>query len=375
MNKFAKFPLVLGIVGVICTGALSLVYEVTKERIAYNKNKVAIDLLSGIVTDIVDAPSVIDDYDEEMVKKAGITNIYEVVDGSGVCGYGYQAEVAGYNPGITFLLVLDNEEYKILGFNVISHAETNSGTYGGPLLNSPEFAAQFTNISFDDVASEVDYVAGSTAKVTLGAVKSGVDNVIAFHKQAIFGEADDGINLTSTERKALGLAEGAVMTDITEEFATNLKANVSANMYDKIMNVEAVASTQYTKIWNFVQIADASGNVTGNAIVASGSYNCEVEHGKRAWQEHKFVVMFDTNGANTKVVVVKTTDSLGAVDIESLDKNSWVNDNFNGKTMVDLNRQLANGEIDKISGASYTTPYFIGDISTVIDAYIRAYGK
>ena len=34
MNKFVKFPLVLGIVGVICTGALSLVYEITKEPIA-----------------------------------------------------------------------------------------------------------------------------------------------------------------------------------------------------------------------------------------------------------------------------------------------------------------------------------------------------
>ena len=32
MNKFVKFPLVLGIVGVICTGALSLVYEITKDN-------------------------------------------------------------------------------------------------------------------------------------------------------------------------------------------------------------------------------------------------------------------------------------------------------------------------------------------------------
>ena len=38
MNNFVKFPLVLGIVGIICTGALSLVYELTDEKIAYNKN-------------------------------------------------------------------------------------------------------------------------------------------------------------------------------------------------------------------------------------------------------------------------------------------------------------------------------------------------
>ena len=45
MNKFVKFPLVLGIVGVICTGALSLVYEVTnpiiQDRINQKANKKA----------------------------------------------------------------------------------------------------------------------------------------------------------------------------------------------------------------------------------------------------------------------------------------------------------------------------------------------
>ena len=46
--------------------------------------------------------------------------------------------------------VVSNEN-KILGFKVISHNETNSGSYGGPLLNSPEFATQFVGISFDDV--------------------------------------------------------------------------------------------------------------------------------------------------------------------------------------------------------------------------------
>jgi hypothetical protein len=81
--------------------------------------------------------------------------MYEVSDSNGVAAYGYLAEVTGYNPGINFLLVVDNDESKILGFSVVSHSETNSGTYGGPLLNSPEFAAQFTNISFDEVASEI----------------------------------------------------------------------------------------------------------------------------------------------------------------------------------------------------------------------------
>lgn len=374
MNKFIKFPLVLAIVGVICAGSLSVVYEITKEKIAYNKNKEAFDLLGGIITDMTGVEEVLADYDSSKVEKAGIKNMYEVSGNSGVTAYGYLAEVNGYNPGINFLLVLSANESKILGFEVVSHSETNSGTYGGPLLNSPEFAAQFTNITFDDVATEVDFVAGSTAKVTMSAVKTGVDNVISFHKQEIFGEVDDGINLTGTERKMLELSEGYVMTDMSEDFKNNLKANVSNNFYNKLINVEAAEKTQYMKIWNYIEIKDAAGNIKGHAYVAEGQYNCEVEHGNRAWQKHKFVVMFDENGGNIKVVVVNSSDSLGAIGKGNL-LNELIEENFNGKTMSQLNQDLASQKVDKIAGASYTTSYFLNDITTVVDAHSRAYGN
>lgn len=374
MNKFIKFPLVLAIVGVICAGSLSVVYEITKEKIAYNKNKEAFDLLGGIITDMTGVEEVLADYDSNKVEKAGIKNMYEVSGNSGVTAYGYLAEVNGYNPGINFLLVLSANESKILGFEVVSHSETNSGTYGGPLLNSPEFAAQFTNITFDDVATEVDFVAGSTAKVTMSAVKTGVDNVISFHKQEIFGEVDDGINLTGTERKMLELSEGYVMTDMSEDFKNNLKANVSNNFYNKLINVEAAEKTQYMKIWNYIEIKDAAGNIKGHAYVAEGQYNCEVEHGNRAWQKHKFVVMFDENGGNIKVVVVNSSDSLGAIGKGNL-LNEWIEENFNGKTISQLNQDLAAQKVDQVAGASYTTSYFLKDITTVVDAHSRAYGN
>ena len=368
-NKFIKFPLVLGIVGVICTGALSIVYEGTKDKIAYNKNKVAIDLMSSIVENITNAEEVLENYDTEKAESLGVKNMYEVSDDKGVTAYGYLAEVTGYNPGINFLLVLDSEESVIVGFSVVSHSETNSGSYGGPLLNSPEFAAQFKGITFDDVASEVDFVAGSTAKVTLGAVKTGVDNVISFHKQAIFGETDDGINLTSTERKALGLPEGYTMSDKTEDFKTTLKGKVSDNVYNNIMNDANIS------ILNYVEINDANGANKGHAYVAEGKYNCEVEHGSRAWQTHKFVFMFDENEANTKVVIVKTTDSLGAIDKESLDQMAWVANNFNGKTVAEVNNALSNGEVDFVAGSTFTSNAFRDHISLVADAHSRAYGN
>lgn len=365
MNKFVKFPLVLGIVGIICTGALSVVYEVTKDRISYNKNKVAIELMSTIVDDVKNAESVLENYDTAKAAEKGVKNMYEVSDSNGVTAYGYLAEVTGYNPGINFLLVVDNDESKILGFSVVSHSETNSGSYGGPLLNSPEFAAQFKDISFDEVASEVDFVAGSTAKVTLNAVKAGVDNVISFHKQAVLGDTDDGINLTSTERKALGLPEGYVMTDKTEEFKTTLKGKVSSNVYNNIMNDANIG------ILNYVEIKDASGNVKSYAYVAEGKYNCEVEHGSRAWQTHKFVVTFDSNGNNVKVIIVKSTDSLGAIGKDSLDQMKWVAQSYNGKSVS----EILGSDIDFVAGSTFTSNAFRDHMSFVLDAHNRAYGN
>lgn len=375
MNNFVKFPLVLGIVGIICTGALSVVYEVTKDKIAYNKNKVAIDLMSGIVPDISNAEPVLEKYDVAKAESLGVKNMYEVSDSKGVCAYGYLAEVTGYNPGINFLLVLDDTDSIIVGFSVVSHQETNSGSYGGPLLNSPDFAAQFTGIGFDEVGSKVDFVAGSTAKVTMGAVKAGVDNVISFHKQAVLGETDDGINLTSTERQMLGLAEGSVMTDKTEEFDSTLKSKVSKNVYENIMKVEVQEATEYLKIWNYIEITDAAGSVKGHAYIAEGQYNCEVEHGSRAWQKHKFVFMFDENESNTKIVVVNTTDSLGAIGKDSLDKMNWITQNFNGKTVTEVNSALSNNNVDYVAGSTFTTKALRANISAVVNAHIRAYGK
>lgn len=367
MNKFIKFPLVLAIVGVICAGSLSVVYEITKEKIAYNKNKEAFDLLGGIVTDMNGVEEVLADYDAAKATKAGIKNMYEVTNNSGVAAYGYLAEVNGYNPGINFLLVLSATENKILGFDVVSHSETNSGTYGGPLLNSPEFSAQFTNISFDDVATEVDYVAGSTAKVTLSAVKSGVDNVIAFHRYEVNGEVDDGINLTATERKMLNLAEGYVMEDKSDEFKTALKGNTTENKYKDIL--------ENLGLLNFVEIKDATGAVKGHAYVVEGKYNCEVEHGNRAWQTYKLVFIFDENRENTKLIIVNSTDSLGAIGKPSIGDQAWVAENFNGKTVADLNTALSNSEVDYIVGATFTSKAVRDNVSAILDAHSRAYGN
>ena len=370
MSNFVKFPLILAVVGVICAGALSIVYEITSDTINGRIEAEAISLMSEIVPEIKSAPSVYSKYETEDKKlsKIGVTNLYQAKDANDqVIGYGYLANITAYQPDLKFIIVLDDEESLIKGFKVISHKETNSGKYGGPLLNSPEFAAQFTNLEFDDLSSGVDFVAGSTAKITLSAVKNGVDRILSFHKEVFFGEAASSVDLTSDELNKLGLPEGYVLEDKTEEFKTTLKGKVSANMYNSTMETLGLL--------NFVETKDAAGNVKGHGYIVEGKYNCEVEHGSRAWQTYKFVFMFDENDANTKLVIVASGDSLGAIDKPSIDQQPWVAENFNGKTVAEINEALANDEVDFISGATFTSNAIKAHMASVVSAHTRAYGS
>ena len=372
MNNFVKFPLVLGIVGIICTGALSVVYEVTKDKIAYNKNKVAIELMSTMMDDVKNAESVLEKYNKDKASQRGITNMYEVSDSNGVSAYGYMVDTMGQN-AFTILVVLDSEESTVVGVNVVSHSETPS--YGGAVLADPNYVSQFTNISFDALFTDVDGVAGSTK--TCNGVVLGVDNAISFHREEVFKETivNDGVELNNKERKTLSLPEGYTMVDKTEEFKSTLKGKVSSTMYKDIIEVNVKPDVEYTKILNYVDIKDGSGNLKGHAYVVEGQYNCEVDEGNRAWQKHKFVLMFDEQGNNTKVVFVSSSDSLVADGKEPIGSLSWVSENFDGKTMSQLNEILSNDGVDKVAGSTFTTNMTIINVSVVVDAHNRAFGN
>ena len=92
MNKFAKFPLVLGVVGAICAGALGFVYQITKpiieERLAAASLEAIREVMPSatLATDITASFSV-DDGDEDdeaaLMAAAGISTVYELFHRNG----------------------------------------------------------------------------------------------------------------------------------------------------------------------------------------------------------------------------------------------------------------------------------------------------
>ncbi|MDD2434243.1 MAG: FMN-binding protein [Bacilli bacterium] len=181
-NPIIKYPLTLGIIGAICAFALAAVHGITAPIISERTAQAALKAIQQIdanaekVTNVTADYSTYGDYD--------IDTIYEIETGNKVSAYAYQVSSMGYSADVVMLLVLDASSDTIIGYSTISQAETKGGNFGDTLLSSPLFAKQFAGLSFSGVDS-IDYVAGSTAKVTMAAVKSGVNNAINYHVNVV----------------------------------------------------------------------------------------------------------------------------------------------------------------------------------------------
>ena len=364
LNKFVKFPLVLGIVGTICAGALGVVYEITNPIIQDRINKEANAAIMELLPDMDSANDLTTTFEKDTLKEYNVSSVKEVIDNNETIAYAYQATGKGYAGDMNFLIILSSNENKILGFKVISHNETNSGSYGGPLLNSPEFATQFVGISFDDVSSKVDFVAGSTAGITLNGIKGAVNEVIEFHKFQVLGEEDTGIELTSAEMQLLNLPAGQTMVDKTDEFLAKLGNNA-----DKAKDT--------MDLLNYVEIVDANNAVVGHAYITETTYI--IFEGLK--QKHKLVFMFDANWENSKLVAVSSTDTMGSapdyadrVDLPTIVGHPFLNQ-YNNKSMSDfVSEYLANSDIivDMVHGASVTTTQVKNNIVAIVRYHNQA---
>ena len=333
-----------------------------------------IEMISKHVNGVKKIESILENYSvesSEQINEVGIKAIFKVFDSSEVISsYGYFIETKGYNDGINYLLVIDDKEEIIIGFEVISHNETQNGTYGARLLDSPEFAFQFRGINFEEVDSKVDFVAGSTAAHTLRGVKNSVKKVCDFHNKIVLGKAES-VNLSSSEMDLLGLKDGYIIKNQTEKFVATLKDKVSSKVFDRIINVEVAEKKNYTKIYNYFDVEDGEGKVKQYGYIVEGQYNCEVTSGRREWKKHKFVFMFDTNEQNVKVIIVSSDTN----DSKQSYINDWIIGSFNGQTVSEINNNFLEDKIDRVAGVTFTSSQLLSDMKLVVDAHLRAFGN
>lgn len=186
MNKAIKYPLFLGAVGAFSTFLLATAYGITQPIIT---ERIAQQATAGVRELFPNASSVENvtaNFNE--TSAAGIKTIFEIKENGSIAAYGYEATANGYGGVITGLIVLSYTNDQVIGYKTIAHSETKGGNYGDLLLSSPLFNQQFVNLSFSAVPDGIDLAAGSTAKVTLNAIKNLANNVLLYHLQEVKGE-------------------------------------------------------------------------------------------------------------------------------------------------------------------------------------------
>jgi Na+-translocating ferredoxin:NAD+ oxidoreductase RnfG subunit len=186
VNKQLKYPLFLAAVGSFSTFLLATAYGFTAPIIA---QRIAEQATAG-VKEIFPSASSIEDVSANYnnLSLAGINTIFEIKQNNQIAAYGYEATANGYSGEITSLLVLSISNDQIIGYRTINQTETKGGTYGDILLSNSLFDQQFVNLGFTNIPDGIDLTAGSTAKVTLNAIKSIARNVLKFHIEEVKGE-------------------------------------------------------------------------------------------------------------------------------------------------------------------------------------------
>ena len=192
-----KNALILFTITLVAGVLLGLVYQVTKEPIAY-QDKLAQDKANQSVfaTAQTFEDAELDAAVAEAVSAAhpGVTieSVKRAVDGSGnAAGYVIQVKSKGYGDFIEYTVGITNEGV-INGISIISIAETPGLGMNADKVIRPQFenknATTFTvvkNGQLTDSATQIEAISGAT--ITSRAVTNGVDGAVIYFNNVLKG--------------------------------------------------------------------------------------------------------------------------------------------------------------------------------------------
>ena len=173
MNKILKLTLVLFLVCAIAAGALGVVNELTKDRIAAQQMAKTAEAFSAIMKS--------DGYEEVAFDAAAFPTVDSVHRATNGAGYVVTSTFSGAQGNITLAVGVDND-LKCTGISVIEHSETSG--LGANAASTGEvgvkFRAQFVgadeNIALAKSGGTIDALTGATitSRAITGAVAESI---------------------------------------------------------------------------------------------------------------------------------------------------------------------------------------------------------
>ena len=192
-----KNAFILFFITLIAGALLGLVYQVTKDPIAYQDSQAQNKANQAVFSDAVTFNELgvnLDAFDEALGDKKGIMilSVKQAIDMNGIAiGYVIQVRSKGYGDNIVFTVGISNDS-KINGISIISIAETPGLGMNAEKVLVPQFAGknalQFSVVKegqLTDSGSQIEAISGAT--ITSRAITDGVSVANAYFDYALKG--------------------------------------------------------------------------------------------------------------------------------------------------------------------------------------------
>lgn len=182
MREIFKLTVVLAIICSAAATALALVYNLTKDPIAYQQRLKKLNAIRAVQPDYDNEP------DKDFVDlktnhsadgNEGLTRFYITKKGSANTGVVFAVSAVGYGGAIE-LMVGVNPEGTITGIQILKHSETPGL---GAKINEETFLKQFTSKNTRNInwalkkdGGEIDQISGATIspRAVVGAIHQGL---------------------------------------------------------------------------------------------------------------------------------------------------------------------------------------------------------
>ncbi len=328
--KHLRIVLSLLLVVVIAMGGIFYVESVTtpiiQKRLEDQANAALYEMF-GVDPENTGSYSVSDvteNYDAD--PQGTVSKVFEMRDSGELVGVIYQAETAGMNPGILFLVAIDTDTNESIAVNILAESETAG--IGKDWLAEQSNLDKFANQSIEFLRDEgIDTSAGVT--LTGNGMNAGMKKVMIYH----------GVNFLGEEAPVIETKE-EIITRVTSEWLGGAGTDVTGDYEDNVL-INTIKNSGETYVFEVIYV----GFVTDNPST---------------------FLMAVENGTITGFQSVETFETAGIG--QTLVDNPEFAAQFVGK---DVEAFMTDGGADFVSGstASYTLDGINESILETLDVY------
>lgn len=339
MKENLKLGMILFIITAVAGLLLGMVYDVTKEPIALQEEKVK----SMAVKEVLPMAKEVKKAEVEIPSDSIITEVNAGYADGKIVGYTIRVAPKGYNGQIDMLVGV-SEEGRIEGVKIINQKDTPGlganmekdsfrGQFKGKAIDSPLEVVK-TGVQKDN---QIDAMAGAT--ISSNGVTFGVNEAVRFYRAEIKGDESAVVKVKTKDE---------VVKELIPETEKIEASDVEIPKDTIVKEVEKVLAGD--KVMGYVIMVTPEG------------YHEKIE----------MLVVISTEGKVLGINIMKHTETpgLGAEAVKEEFTSKFKNKDVGTKLKVVVGSTPNDNQIDAISGATITTEGVVNGVNKAAEFYL-----